>query len=1150
MSNVTASSPVDPKSVDPDNTAAWEQAQKDAKDAGILWERPDDDKRSAQEIIEDSELLKNLGNQSGVRDSLEQRVGGDIDKDADAAFRAVQVLEHVEKYDASGNRLAGKDVNNGEINGFTSSDEARPNTEAGRLQDFGKYGFSNLNGELKDLSSVSDDSKAREQAEDLGIEWERPKGDDRSAQDIIDNNPLLKNLGNQSGVKDMLKERVGDFNKDADAAYRAAQLLDHIEKYDKDGKRQVGGDVGDQKINGFTNSGEAKPNTEAGRLQDFGKEGFSALKGKLTDYKDVANDKDARKKAEDLGIQWERPEGDDRSAKEIIDGDPLLKELGDHSGVRDLLKERIGDFDTNADAAYRATQLLRHVEQFDSNGKELTGESVGDGKINGFTSSREAKPDTEAGRLQDFGKYGFDALKGDLSKTSGINDKVEDIQSYKDYLKANPDADKGSKQIAQYAAILEENYDKIREKAGAGKYLDADALKRYTDTAKDLSDETKEALEFWSQPGAFDIVDNAKHSLAQRQDGDLSKGDIQTWLSKSAPKDAASLMSFLSDAAERSAFSDIDVSKFDGDIFEHPEKYSSDEKAAVLQDLLHAQQLMVDGASAGMWKDDYSKVSIANRARVHPDKDKVFEDLNDHIKILQDDKEVTKTLSEKTASALKGLMEDNKGLKEAVQDTYDKEIKSGNALNTSWETNMKDGKSAQQAVLAEFIGTAQSYQNALGIEEPKDIKEAIKKSDHETDFKDFYEKSLVSGDRLKELLKDNSFEEAASVFNMEVALYNSALDPEFTGKFDDKLEENFSKIGNENILKDASFDDMKKAFGINGGDELDEKKVKKYIEEVVKENPELFVNDNGKKSTPDQILAGFRATWDVYRQGTKTLDKTGSLNNLDPNNNAKGAYDKGVLHGVSGLFIAGMTIARGIGTNGKPTEKDIVNITAGSVLTATLLTEGGMKGYTQYLKGLKGKLDDDLMNSVGSLLDDVSPENQAAQDAKDTKPALYDKRADLAKKFEEGAKGLGGAAGVVMGAYGIFDGVKSIRNGDTVTGGLTITSSSIGAIAGLASMVEGAWGLGNALLPNLISKVPNIVPVFAGALGWTAAGIGVIVSLLPGLIEEGKHQKRSDDFGDTLGTYLTKYEIDGVKNGDIGDIPDDEWPGEDSTIAS
>lgn len=85
----------------------------------------------------------------------------------------------------------------------------------------------------------------------------------------------------------------------------------------------------------------------------------------------------------------------------------------------------------------------------------------------------------------------------------------------------------------------------------------------------------------------------------------------------------------------------------------------------------------------------------------------------------------------------------------------------------------------------------------------------------------------------------------------------------------------------------------------------------------------------------------------------------------------------------------------------------------------------------------------------------------------------------------------------------------------------------MGAIAGLAVTVEGVWGLGNAFLPNLISKVPNIGPVMARALGWAAAGVGVLVSLLPSLIEEGKHQKRSDDFGQLLGNYLTKYEING-----------------------
>lgn len=1146
------SSPVDPKSVDPNNTGAWEQAEKDAKDAGIRWERPADDKRSAQDIIDDSPLLKNLGNQSGVKDSLEQRVGGNIEKDADAAYRAVQVLEHVEKYDAKGNRLAGNDINNGEINGFTKGKEAKPNTEAGRLQDFGKHGFSNLKGKLNNLSAA-EDPKASKQAEDLGIKWERPKGDDRSAKDIIDDSSLLKGLGNQSDVKEMLKEQVGDFEKDADAAYRATQVLDHIEKFDKDGKRQVGGDVGDHKINGFTNSDEARPNTEAGRLQDFGKDGFSSLKGKLNDFKDAGNDKEERKKAEALGIEWERPKDDKRSATGIVEGDPLLQDLGNHSGVGDMLKERVGDYTTDADAAYRAAQVLRHVEQLDSKGKEIKAEkvqledgsfievkpkTVGDGKINGFTSSREARPNTEAGRLQDFGKHGFDALKGDLGDVSSIKGKGEDAKSYKEYIKANKDADEGSKQVVKYAAILEENYDTIREKAGTGGNLDADALQRYKNNAKGLSDEAKEALDFWSQPGAFNILDNAKHSLAQRPDGDLSKGDLQSWLSKSAPKDASSLMTFLSDAAQRSALSDIDTSKLGKDVFENPGNYSNEEKAAVLQDLQQAQQLMVDGASAGMWKDDYSKVSIANRANVHPDKEKVFDDLNKHIKILQDDKEVTKTLSEKTAGALKDLVADNKGLKDAVQKTYDDDVKSGKALNKSWDTNMKDGKVGQQAILAEFMGTAQSYQGALGIEKPEDIKEAVSKSDHESDFKDFYEKKLVSGDRLKELLKDNSFEKAASVYNMEVGLYNSALDSDFTGKLDDKLQENFSKIGNDNILKDASFDDLKKAFGKDGGDELDEKKVKSYLEEIAKENPELLVNENGKASTPDQILAGFRASWDFFRQETKTLDKI-PLDSVVPDEGLKNLYDKGVLHGVSGLFLAGMTIARGMGTNGNPTEKDIVNITTGSIMTASVLTEGGSKGYTKYLESVKGKAKGDMLDNISSLLDDPTPDNLTAQSTH----KLAEERTKLAKKFEEGAKGLGGAAGAAMGAYGIFDGVKSIRNGDTVTGALSITSGSMGAMAGLASMVEGAWGLGNALLPNLISKVPNIVPVFAGAMGWAAAGVGVIVSFLPSLIEEGKHQKRSDDFGHTLGSFLTKYEIDGVEGGSFRDIPDNEWPG-------
>ena len=111
----------------------------------------------------------------------------------------------------------------------------------------------------------------------------RPEGDTRSAQEIIDANPTLKNLGNQSGVKDKLREQVGDFESDPDAAYRASEVLDHIKGAKTSHGEERSGDVTDNgKIEGFTKDGDARHGTEAGLLQDFGKYGYSALKSDQT----------------------------------------------------------------------------------------------------------------------------------------------------------------------------------------------------------------------------------------------------------------------------------------------------------------------------------------------------------------------------------------------------------------------------------------------------------------------------------------------------------------------------------------------------------------------------------------------------------------------------------------------------------------------------------------------------------------------------------------------------------------------------------------------------------------------------------------------------------------------------------------------------
>ncbi|MBD1107993.1 hypothetical protein HXV84_23235 [Pseudomonas amygdali pv. morsprunorum] len=66
--------------------------------------------------------------------------------------------------------------------------------------------------------------------------------------------------------------------------------------------RIVGSDVANGSINGFTKSGEAKNGTEAGRLQDFGKDGFASLKGEMTNVSSVGDNKEAREQAEKLGF--------------------------------------------------------------------------------------------------------------------------------------------------------------------------------------------------------------------------------------------------------------------------------------------------------------------------------------------------------------------------------------------------------------------------------------------------------------------------------------------------------------------------------------------------------------------------------------------------------------------------------------------------------------------------------------------------------------------------------------------------------------------------------------------------------------------------------------------------------------------------------
>ncbi|MFB1484611.1 hypothetical protein [Corallococcus sp. RDP092CA] len=118
----------------------------------------------------------------------------------------------------------------------------------------------------------------------------RPAGDTRSAAQIVDDTPVLKNLGRQKDIKfEQLCKQTGvdpkldlkDPKQNADGVYRLAKVLEFIDsaKASTGGDRsnKVQGGVGDGNIEGITKDGDARHGTEAGMLKDFAEKGYSFL---------------------------------------------------------------------------------------------------------------------------------------------------------------------------------------------------------------------------------------------------------------------------------------------------------------------------------------------------------------------------------------------------------------------------------------------------------------------------------------------------------------------------------------------------------------------------------------------------------------------------------------------------------------------------------------------------------------------------------------------------------------------------------------------------------------------------------------------------------------------------------------------------------
>ncbi|WP_238344533.1 hypothetical protein [Pseudomonas lactis] len=130
-----------------------------------------------------------------------------------------------------------------------------------------------------------------------------------------------------------------------------------------------------------------------------------------------------------------RPPGDNRIAEQIINDNPILKNLGHQKDInRPLAYKLLGDWTSNnkapearADAAFNAARVLNYIDTSLSADGEHRGKAHGNGDLEGITRSGDARRGTPAGMWKDFTEQGYYALRDDhrLDSTSDTHVRAD-----------------------------------------------------------------------------------------------------------------------------------------------------------------------------------------------------------------------------------------------------------------------------------------------------------------------------------------------------------------------------------------------------------------------------------------------------------------------------------------------------------------------------------------------------------------------------------------------------------------------------------------------------------------------------------------------------------------------------------------------------
>ncbi|MGF1276540.1 type III effector HrpK domain-containing protein [Acetobacter pasteurianus] len=697
-------------------------------------------------------------------------------------------------------------------------------------------------------------------------------------------------------------------------------------------------------------------------------------------------------------------------------------------------------------------------------------------------------------------------VKDFIKKSNG--DQKAALSSITSYEKKNPDAGGMSLTLVRQAALVMANQTLI---AGAGSQMQAGATDQRQDNfglhkdnlsavASDngLGSALQDAANIVEQNAIFSNLDIAGNGPGGTgADGAVGRSNIADWIKSDAPTSNASFLSYMSENAIKQSLPDIDSKSIGSDVFENPQNYSGATKAAVLEQLENDESVMESGKAQGLWSG-----SMAKSKHLSSSYDNELSDLKSKISQLASDTDVQNFQKTAQSSGLQSLADSDPTLKAQIGQYYTNTELTGDSLSSalSAENSQGDQVSVGSGIQT-FVSQAHTVDGLLGKSgsDATDLTNILDKSGDKDEVEQAYNNDIVDGSSLTQALQtvsgDGESAQVISNYQDENTALSSVLGDDYTQGHSGQIQTNIDDAVQNEQNDTADLASLLTTFCDANGNASDSK-INAYVATVQSQNPQAF-----DAATAGSVVKEIKKIVDLVRSGYKIndaiqkIEKASSGEKSSPSlPGQESGYDSGGLHLTSAGLSAGSLAASIVQyAKGAHTATGQAGIAASSAQTLGTTTEG----TTKLIKKIQKARDEEALKKIKSSLNWT----------------------------EVGGKEVGAAGGVASGVLSLISGVKSLKNGDKVDGGLTLTSGSLDTISGIAGGVEGAVSAADAAGAS-VGVAAGVTGAVAGIASGVTAAVGFVVGLVELIIQAVEKKKKQHNYYNQL-SNLADYGITG-----------------------